>query len=90
MNHLTQIPLSPDNESDYETTNRNMTDLDPGYNCTTNNNVLSTKYYLENYFSDLIKSTDSFAERFSLMHLNIRCISENIDKLNNYIFTIAF
>ena len=30
-------------ESKYETTNRNMRYLDPGYNCTTSNNELITK-----------------------------------------------
>ena len=39
MSHLTRIALSPDDESDYENTNRNMSDLDPEYNCITSNNV---------------------------------------------------
>ena len=43
MSHLTRIALSPDDASDYENTNRNMRDLDPDYNCLTNNNVLTTK-----------------------------------------------
>ena len=48
MSHLIRIALSPDAESDYENTNRNMKDLDHDYNCITISNVLTTKYYLEN------------------------------------------
>ena len=59
MSQLTRTALSPDSDSDYETTNRNMRDLDPDYNCTTSNNVLTIKYYIENDFNDLIKSNDS-------------------------------
>ena len=59
MSQLTRTALSPDCDSDYETTNRNIRDLHPDYNCTTSNNVLTIKYYLENDFNDLIKSNDS-------------------------------
>ena len=55
MSQLTTTALSPDDESDYKTTNRNMRNFDPDYNCTTSNNVLTTKYYLENDFNALIK-----------------------------------
>ena len=63
-------------------------DLDPEYNCTPSNNVLTTKYYLENDFSDLIKSNNSYAKRISLMQLNIISIPKNIDKLNIYLLLI--
>ena len=39
--------LSPDDESDYENTNRNMR-LDPDYNCITSNNVFSTTVAIYN------------------------------------------
>ena len=56
-----------------------MRDLDPNYNCTTNNNVRTTKYYLENDFNDLIKkSIDSYAKGLSLVHLNVRGIPKNV------------
>ena len=61
---LTRIALSPDDESDCENTNCNLRDLDPGYNCITSNNVLTTKYYLENDFKYLIKSNDNYAKGF--------------------------
>ena len=75
------IALSPDDESDYENTSRNMRDLDPDYNCITSNNVLTTKYYLGNDFNNIIKSNDNYAKGLSLMHLNVRSIPKNIDKL---------
>ena len=78
MSQFTRNVLYPDNESEFETTNRNMRYFDPDYNCTTSNNVLTTKYYLENYFNALIKSNDSYAKGFSLMHLNIRSIPKHI------------
>ena len=59
----------------------NMRDLDPDYNCITNNNVLTTKYYLENDFNDITKSNDDYAKGLSLLHLNVRSIPKNIDKL---------
>ena len=64
MSHLTRTAISPDDESDYENTNHNMRDLDPDYNCITNNNVLKTKYYLENDFNDIIKSNDDYVKVF--------------------------
>ena len=90
MSHLTRTAFSPDDESDYENTNRNMRDLDPDYNCITNNNVLTTKYYLENDFNDIIKSNDDYVKGFSLslMHLNVRSIPKNIDKLNSYLLSL--
>ena len=54
MSQLTRTALFPDSDSDYETTTRNMRDLDPDYNCPTSNNVLTIKNYLENDFNDLI------------------------------------
>ena len=89
MSHLTRIALSPDDESDYENTNLNMRDLDPNYNCTSNN-ILTTKYYLEHDFNNIIKSNGSYAKGLSLMHLNVRSIPKNtgIDKLNK-LFTVA-
>ena len=83
MSHLTRIAFSPDDESDYENINRDMRDLDPDYNCITSNNVLTTKYYLESDFNNLIKSNDNYAKGLSLMHLNVRSIPKNIDNLNN-------
>ena len=88
MSHLTRTAFSPDDESDYENTNRNMRDLDPDYNCITHNNVLTTKYYLENDFNDIIKSNDDYAKGLSLMHLNVRSIPKNIDKLNSYLLSL--
>ena len=66
---LTRIALSRDDESDYETTKCNMKHLDRDYICTTSSDVLTTKYYLENDFNDLIKNNDSYAKGFSLIHL---------------------
>ena len=88
MSHLTRTAFSPDDESDYENTNRNMRDLDPDYNCITNNNVLTTKYYLENDFNAIIKSNDDYVKGFSIMHLNVRSIPKNIDKLNSYLLSL--
>ena len=88
MNHLTRIVLSPDDVSDFEAANRNLRYLYPECNCTTSNNVLTTKYCLENYFSDLIKSNDSYAKGLYLMHLNVRSIPKNIDQLNNYLLSL--
>ena len=82
MSHLTRIALFPDDECEYKNTNRNMRDLDRDYNCIPNSNVLTTKYYLENYFNNIIKSNDNYAKGLSLMHLNVRSIPKNIDKLN--------
>ena len=64
-----RIALAPDDESDYENTNRNMRDLDPDYNRITSNTVLTTKYYLENDFNNIIKRNDNYAKGLSLMHL---------------------
>ena len=65
-----------------------MRDFDPDYNCMTNNNVLTTKYYLDNDFNDIIKSNDDYAKGLSLMHLNVRSIPKNIDKLNSYLMSL--
>ena len=88
MSHLTRIALSPDDESDYENTNRKMRHLDLGYDCGTNKNVLTTKYYLENEFNSITKSNDNYAKGHSLMHLNVKSIPKNIDKLNNYLLSL--
>ena len=88
ISNLTRIALSPGDESDYENTNRNMRNLDPDYNCITRNNVLTTKYYLEHDFNNIIKSNDNYATGLSLMHLNVRSIPKNIDKLNNYLLSL--
>ena len=88
MSNLTRIALSPDDESHYENTNRNMRDLDPDYNCITSYNVLTTKYYLENDINNLIKSNDNYAKGLSIMHLNVRNMPKNIDKLNNYLLLL--
>ena len=87
MSHLSRIALSPDDESDYENNDRNMKYLDPDYNCITSNNVFTTKYYLENDFNDTITS-NNYAKGLSLMHLNVRSIPKNIDKLNNYLLSL--
>ena len=88
ISNLTRIALFPGDESDYENTNRNMRDLDPDYNCITRNNVLTNKYYLEHDFNNFIKSNDNYATGLSLMHLNVRSIPKNIDKLNNYLLSL--
>ena len=88
MSHLPRTALSPDVESHYENTNRNMRDLDPDYNCITSYNVLTTKYYLKNDFNNIIKSNDIYAKELSLMHLNVRNMPKNIDKLNNYLLSL--
>ena len=33
----------------------------------------------------MIKYNDDYAKGFSLMHLNVRSLSKNISKLNNYL-----
>ena len=88
MSHLTKIAVSPDDESDYENTNRNMTDLDPDYNCITRNNVLTIKYYLENDFNNIIKTNDNYAKGLFLINLSVRSIPKNIEKLSNYLLSL--
>ena len=69
ISHLTRIALSPDDKFDYEMNNHNMTDLDPDFNRTPSNNVLTIKYYLENDFNDIIKCNNSYAKGLSLLLL---------------------
>ena len=88
MSHLPRTALSPDDESHYENTNRNMRDIDPDYNCIASNNVRATKCDLENDFNSIIKSNDNYAKELSLMYLNVRSIPKNIDKLNNYLLSL--
>ena len=81
MSHLTRIASIPNDESDYENSNLNMGDLDPDCNLlATSNTALTTKYYLESDNNEIIKCNDNYARGISLMHLNIRSISNNIDK----------
>ena len=66
-----------------------MVDLDPDCNLlATSNTALTTKYYLENYINEIIKWNDNYTRGLSLMHLNIRSIPKNIDKLSNYLTLI--
>ena len=86
MSHLTRIVSSPDDEFDYENSNLNMGDLDPDCNLlATSNTALTTKYYLESDINEIMKCNDNYARGLSLMHLNIRSIQQNIDKLSNYL-----
>ena len=86
MSHLTTIASSPDDEFDYESSNLNMGDLDPDCNLlATSNTDLTTKYYLESDINEIIKCNDNYARGLSLMHLNIRSIPKNIEKLSNYL-----
>ena len=73
---LEQIVGKERTESDYKTTNRNM--RDPGYNCATSNNVLITKYYLENDFNYLIKRNYSYAKAETTDNLNYYFLSLDI------------
>ena len=86
MSHLTTIASSPNDEFDYESSNLNMGDLDPDCNLlATSNTDLTTKYYLESDINEIIKCNDNYARGLSLMHLNIRSIPKNIEKLSNYL-----
>ena len=39
----------------------------------------------KNDINEIIKCNDNYARGLSLMHLNIRSIAKNIDKLSNYL-----
>ena len=57
------------------------TDIDP--ECIffkTLNTTFTSKYYLENDINEIIKYSDDSARGFSLIHLNVRCLSKNISK----------
>ena len=64
-----------------------MKELDPYYNCITSNNILKPNTSLKTT-SIIIKSNANYAKGLSLMHLNVRSIPKNIDKLNNYLLLL--
>ena len=70
---------------DYEYCNTAMRNIDPGCKLF---NFSNTKYYLEDDINEIIIRNNLIENEFSLMHLNIRTLPENIGKLCDFLSLI--
>ena len=89
MIDINSLPISTPLSAGYEPGYENgvvKTYIDPDCNFfKTLNTTFTSKCYLESDINEIIKYNDDYAKGFSLMHLNVRSLSKDISKLNNYL-----